>query len=171
MSEKRFPSGAGSQFDSAMPGMGSGPVTLSKENVGTRYVTTAFRTLVDPENPNDVKKVHELQDAITADQPGGSGKFERPEWDAVSQKRFATRYSSSEQTLPDSKGMFGTKDQVDPVRHLVGTAMAWGGNPEKDAVYLTITPHNNDETNPRKLTVKNVPVNGFWSISMYNANG
>jgi hypothetical protein len=74
-------------------------------------------------------------------------------------------------TLPDSKGMFGAEGQVDPVRRLIGAAMAWGGNPEKDATYLTVTPANNDDTSPRKLTVKDVPVDGFWSISVYNAQG
>ena len=27
--------------------------------------------------------------------------------------------------------MFGTKDEVDPVRHLIGTANGWGGNPRE----------------------------------------
>ncbi len=74
-------------------------------------------------------------------------------------------------TLPDSKGMFGTKQQVDPVRRLIGAAMAWGGNPEKDATYLTVTPPNNDNTDPRRVVIRNVPVDGFWSISVYNAEG
>ena len=39
-------------------------------------------------------------------------------------------------TIPDFKKAFGTKAQVDPVRHLIGTAAAWGGNPDKDASYL-----------------------------------
>src|SRR6185503_3757764 len=39
---------------------------------------------------------------------------------------------------------FGSKEQVDPVRHLVATAAAWGGNPDKDATYLNITPSGND---------------------------
>ena len=43
-------------------------------------------------------------------------------------------------TLPDTKGMFGPRGGVDPLRHLIGAASAWGGNPEKDALYLNVTP-------------------------------
>jgi hypothetical protein len=45
---------------------------------------------------------------------------------------------------PDTKGMFGALGHVDPIRHLVGAAGAWGGNPEKDALYLNVTPEEND---------------------------
>jgi hypothetical protein len=68
-------------------------------------------------------------------------------------------------------GQFGTKDQVDPVRRLIGAALLWGGNPEKDALYLNVTPSKNDGTTIYKLNVKDVPVDGFWSISVYNAEG
>jgi hypothetical protein len=67
--------------------------------------------------------------------------------------------------------MFGTVDQVDPLRHLIGTASGWGGNPEKDATYVTVTPAHNDGTTVHRLTVRDVPVDGFWSISVYNAAG
>ena len=67
--------------------------------------------------------------------------------------------------------MFGAKDEVDPVRHLIGTAMAWGGNPDKDAIYLNVTPARNDGTTVYRLTVNDVPVDAFWSISVYNAQG
>ena len=73
--------------------------------------------------------------------------------------------------MPDTKRMFGKKDQVDPVRHLIGTASGWGGNPEKDATYVTVTPSKNDGKTVYRLRVKDVPVDGFWSISMYNAAG
>jgi hypothetical protein len=67
--------------------------------------------------------------------------------------------------------MFGTRDDVDPVRHLIGSAMGWGGNPEEDALYLNVTPSKNDGKTVYRLTIKDVPVDGFWSISVYNAEG
>jgi hypothetical protein len=147
-----------------------GKVTLAKDKIGTRYVMTAIRTLVDPNDPKDVQRVHALQDAIKVNQKN-PGKFEVPRWDHASQKNVRDALLTLGATLPDSKGMFGTKDQVDPTRRLIGAAMAWGGNPERDAKYLTVTPVNNDDTSPRKLTVQNVPVDGFWSVSVYNAQG
>src|SRR5262249_15896597 len=38
------------------------------------------------------------------------------------------------ETIFNTRRMFGAdKDQVDPVHHLVGSALVWGGLPEKDA--------------------------------------
>lgn len=46
-----------------------------------------------------------------------------------------------------------------------------GGNPDKDATYLNVTPANNNGTTVHKLDVKDVPVDAFWSVSLYNAEG
>ena len=43
--------------------------------------------------------------------------------------------------------------------------------PKKDALYLPITPGRNDGATIHKLTVEDVPVDGFWSITVYNAEG
>jgi hypothetical protein len=150
---------------------GAGSHTLSKERIGTRYVATAIRTLVDPADPKDVAAVHVLQDAIKVDQPGGPGKFEVPNWDQASQKTVREALLVLASTLPDTKRMFGPKDTVDPVRRLIGAASAWGGNSEKDALYLNVTPPRNDGKTVYRLDVKDVPVDGFWSISVYNAKG
>jgi hypothetical protein len=150
---------------------GAGSHTFTREKIRTRYVLIATRILVDPASPEDVKQVHALQDAIRVEQPGGPGKFEVPNWDQASQKKVRDALIVLGSTLPDSRRMFGPKDQVDPVRHLIGTAMAWGGNPEKDAIYLNVTPSKNDGTTVYRLAVKDVPVDGFWSVSVYNTKG
>ena len=130
----------------------------------------ALRTLVNPDDPADIEQVHTLQDGIKVDQKSG-GQFKVPNWDPVSQKRVREALLTLGSTLPDSKGMFGAKDQVDPVRRLIGAAMAWGGNPENDATYLNVTPAQNDGKVAHRLPVKNVPVDGFWSIIVYNKDG
>jgi hypothetical protein len=148
-----------------------GKHALTKKDIGTRYVLMAVRTLVDPANADDVKRVHALQDAIKVEQPGGPGKFEIPNWDTVSQKKIRDALLVLGASTSGFKHAFGSKEQVDPVNHLIGTAMGWGGNPEKDATYVGVTPPGNDGKTAYRLTVKDVPVDGFWSISVYNAEG
>ncbi len=150
---------------------GAGSHVLTRDEIGTRYVVTAVRTLVDPNLPGDLDAVHALQDAIKVEQPGGPGKFEIPNWDHASQSVVRRNLLGLAATLPDTKGMFGRKDEVDPVRRLIGAASAWGGNPERDALYLNATPPNNDGKAVYRLKVKDVPVDGFWSISVYNEKG
>ncbi len=149
---------------------GAGSHTFTREKVGTRNMAVAIRTLVNPADPKDVEQVHALQDAIKVSQKG-NGKLEMPNWDAASQKKVRDALLVLGSTVPDFKRSFGTKDQVDPVRHLVATAAAWGGNPDKDATYLNITPTKNDGATVYKLNVKDVPVDAFWSVSVYNAAG
>ncbi|WP_441259737.1 DUF1254 domain-containing protein [Bradyrhizobium sp. 521_C7_N1_3] len=150
---------------------GAGSYTFDKNKVGTRYVLVALRTLVDPNDPKDIEKVHALQDAVKISQKS-SGKFEIPNWDAASQKKVRDALLVLASTTGGFKSAFGSKEQVDPIKHLVGTAAGWGGNPDKEATYLSFNPEKNDGNTVYKLTVPgNVPVDGFWSISLYNAEG
>jgi hypothetical protein len=149
---------------------GAGAHTLTREQIGTRYAAVAIRTFVDPVDPKDLDKVHALQDAVKVSRQS-PGTFEVPNWDPVSQKKVRNALLVLGSTLPDFKHAFGTKEQVDPIRHLIGSAAAWGGNPDKDATYLNITPAKNDGTTVYRLNVKDVPVDGFWSVSVYNAEG
>ena len=150
---------------------GGGTYKLSRQQIGTRYVVVAVRTLVDPSDPADLDKVHALQDAMKVSQPGGPGRFEIPNWDPVSQKKVREALLGLASTLPDTNRMYGRKEDVDPVRFLIGAAMGWGANPPKEAMYLNVVPSKNDGATIYRLKVKNVPVDGFWSVSLYNADG
>jgi hypothetical protein len=148
------------------------PHTLTQKNVGTRYAMVAIRTLVDPNDPKDVAEVHRLQDAIQLSQPGGPGTLEVPNWDTASLDEIRNALLALAKHNPSFGHAFGVPGQVDPIQHLIGTAAGWGGNPDKDASYARFTPPKGDGKTVYKLTVpKNVPVQSFWSVSVYNAKG
>ena len=149
---------------------GAGHYTFTKDQIGTRYVMVGVRTMVNPADPKDLQQSHRLQDAIVISQ-NNQGRFDVPGWDPVRQKKIRDALLMLGESLPDTRRMFGAKAEVDPVRHLIGTAIGWGGNPEKDALYLPVTPDQNDGETIYRLTVKDVPVDGFWSVSVYNAHG
>jgi hypothetical protein len=149
---------------------GRGEHMLTRDEIGSRYAMVAIRTLVDPTDEADLDTVHALQDAIAVQQDH-SGSFGIPKWDPVSQQAVREALIQLSATLPDSNGMFGSKDDTDPVRHLIGSASAWGGNPEKDAIYFSVHPADNDGATVYRLSVGQVPVDGFWSVIVYNKDG
>lgn len=149
---------------------GAGTHTLTRGQVGTRYAIVALRILVDPGDPKDLAAVHALQDAVRVEQ-ARPGRFEAPNWDPAGRKKVHDALVELGATVPDFRKAFGRRGEVDPLRHLIVTATAWGGNPDKDAVYLSVIPPLNDGRTVYRLTVKDVPVDGFWSVTVYNAQG
>jgi hypothetical protein len=150
---------------------GPGNYTYNRAEVGTRYLFLALRILANPGDPQDVKQAQALQDAVVVKQKS-AGRFEIANWDPVTHKKVRDLLLALNTTLPDLQRAFGSKSQVDSVRHLIGTASAWGGIPDKDVLDRKVTPSKNDGAAIYRLTVPaKVPVDGFWSITVYDANG
>ncbi|TPI63278.1 DUF1254 domain-containing protein [Mesorhizobium sp. B3-1-7] len=149
----------------------AGSYKLTRDTIGTRYAIAVVRFLVNYTNKADIEQVHALQDAVQFSQEG-TGTFDVPNWDEASLKKVQAALLQLGTTVSDTRRMFGaSEDQVDPVKHLIGSAMLWGGAPEKDSLYLPTTPARNDGATIHKLTVGEVPVDGFWSLTVYNKEG
>jgi len=144
--------------------------TLTEEKVGTRYVFLALRTFADPNDEKDMKAAHQLQDAVSVKQ-ADIGKFEVPDWNKkeVEQMRDTIRVVAS--TVTDAGKMFGKKEELDPVYWMLGAALGWGGLPAEAASYVNVVPEKNDGKTPYTLTVKDVPVDAFWSVTLYDEKG
>ncbi len=141
---------------------------LSIEDHGTRYVLLAMRVFVDPVDPDDVTAGNAVQDglALTA---GSSEPLVIPDYDHVSFAAVRDALVALGRTVGGTDAMFGTSADVDPVRHLIGTAIGWGGLPAQEATYLTVEPGL--PIGDYRIVVSDVPVDAFWSISVYNAEG
>ena len=146
----------------------AGSYELTGDTFGTRYVAVAVRTLVDPADPADLAAVAAIQDGITLT-AASSAEFEYPDYDAASLDETREALLTLARNISAFDRTFGSKDEVDPVRHLIGTAAGWGGLPTSEAVYIGVDPRL--PVGRYELTVGDVPVDGFWSISVYNAAG
>jgi hypothetical protein len=141
---------------------------LTVEEFDTPWVAVAARILVDPADEEDVASVNALQDELRIE-AGSSKPFEQPDYDTASLD--ATRQALLElaRHVGGFDHAFGGRGDIDPVRHLVCTAAGWGGLPDSEARYLSVEPGK--AAGAYELTVRDVPVDGFWSISVYNAEG
>jgi hypothetical protein len=146
-------------------------LTLTREMAGTRYAVALIRTFADAGDAADLKAAHAAQDAVTISQTS-VGSFKVPSWDPVTHKKAREALLAlSALGGPESAERFGRKEDVEPISWLLATAAGWGGNPRRDAVYQSGIPQRNDGRTPHVLHVKDVPVDGFWSITQYNAQG
>lgn len=148
-----------------------GEYLITKEDVGSRYVQITIRTFVDATSLEDNKAVSAIQDKIITKQ-SSVGKFEIPDWEEASRKETQGHILGLVKGMTNTKNMFGDELEVDPIRHLIGTAAGYGGLNQEHAMYLNVYPEKNDGQTAYVLHVpKDVPVDAFWSISVYNKKG
>jgi hypothetical protein len=141
---------------------------LRRADHGTQWVAVAARILVDPSDPDDVAVVNALQDGL-AIEAAAATPFTAPDYDAEGLDATRAALLELARGLRGFDRAFGAKGDVDPIRHLIGTAAGWGGLPASEATYVGVEPDGHEGA--FALTVRDVPVDGFWSISVYNADG
>lgn len=142
--------------------------SLSAEDLGSDFVLAAARILVDSEDPDDVSIVNALQDALAVSSTGAR-EFAAPAYDESSFAETRQAILTLAKGLGGLERCFGRAEDVDPVRHLLATAAAWGGLPENEAFYINVDPRL--PVGEYSLRVDDVPVDGFWSVSLYDAEG
>jgi hypothetical protein len=146
----------------------AGEHTLTGDQYGSRYVLVGVRILVDPTDPADVAAVAAIQDRLAID-ADSSQTFVMPDYDVQSLDATRDALLALAHGLDNFDRTFGTREEVDPVRHLIGCAAGWGGLPTSEATYIGVGP--NVPPGDYELVFKDVPVEAFWSVSVYNARG
>jgi len=145
-----------------------GEYDLTVAEFETPWVLVAVRVLVDPADPTDIATVAAIQDQVKLD-ANSAKPFEMPDYEMSSFDATRKAVLELAKHVGNLDHSFGTRDEVNPVRHLIATAAGWGGLPDREARYISVDPSG--VSGNYKLTVQDVPVDGFWSISVYNADG
>ena len=159
-----------SQDHSIWAEYGPKQVVLDEKIVGTRYALLLVRTFLDPNDEADVKAAHALQDAIIVRQ-ADKGRWEDPGWNKEEVEAMREKINVVAAALPPTGTCFGRKEELDPIYWLLCAAYGWGGLPRQDSTYAAGVAEKNDGKTPYTLTVKDVPVDAFWSVTVYDDKG
>ena len=145
--------------------------TFTRQGIGTRYLVTALRPLSTHTNRRTSMRCMPCRCG-----QGRAARAARAQFvtsalgNRIARKGRAKRSCAlaaecSDTSVSSAREARSTRSVID----WLGTRL--GRNPEKDALYLDVTPDKNDGKTVYRLDGKDVPVDGFWSISVYDAKG
>jgi len=146
-----------------------GTYKLTQAEVGTRYAYLIVRTFIDADDAEDIKAANAIQDQLKIE-GGGTGPLDIPDWNTEQVLIARGALNTLAKLGGTNEGGFGSREETDPIAHLMWAAAGWGGLPPKHTSGDIGAVADNDGT-PHVLNVKDVPVNAFWSVIVYNADG
>lgn len=147
---------------------GGEDIELTAQDHGTPFVAVIARVLVDANDPQDIKIANALQDKITITALS-SREYRRANYDTESRKTTRELFRQLGAGIGDASFCNGKEAEVKETRHKICAAIGWGGLPTYEVVYA-----KNQEARALgdyQLQLKDGPVKGFWSISIYNDKG
>jgi hypothetical protein len=112
-----------------------GTYELTMDEYDTPFVMVTIRTLIDPNDPADAAEVAALQDAIVIESVSNE-PYTHPEYDEETRIATLDAFQPLIEAIPDTSHSFGSKDEVDPIRHLLATASGWGRSARTRGVLL-----------------------------------
>lgn len=136
----------------------------------TDFVLIAIRTRIDPNDPADSEKVRALQNAVKltiyATEP-----HVMPNYDMEQLVAMRDKLAAEAAEFGSLNNMQGARGSVDERMHVLGTAAGWGLLPDANARYLSYG--QEDGQGCFQATYAAPPFNqgGFFSITMYDADG
>jgi hypothetical protein len=146
-----------------------GKYTFKQKEIGTRYMVFVVRTLADPNDEKDMARAHKLQDGIIVSQTDIGDMSGLQDWNEKEMLAMRKAFNALGSSLSSSASFFGVKCDRSYMQNGMGIAVGWGGMQMKDALYLPTQVAKNDGKTAYAITVpKDVPVDGFWSITVYN---
>lgn len=145
---------------------GGGQYQFTIEQFETSFVWVLVRTLIQNGDEQDISTAHTLQDQIRVSslsaRPYTHVDYDRESFDVTSHL-----LAELGKALADNSKAAGSREEVDPIKQLIVSAYGFGTLPEKESLLIVKEP-NLPSTGAYRLQLAGVPVDGFWSLAIYN---
>jgi hypothetical protein len=136
----------------------------------TDFVMVAVRTRINPNDPKDVAQVEALQKEVIISAEATEPHV-LPDYDMKQLVALRDKLAAEAAKKGSLNNMQGARGTVDEHMHLLGTAAGWGLLPDENARYLSYGQQDGNDCFAANYKVPPFNQGGFFSITMYNADG
>jgi len=136
----------------------------------TDFVMVALRTRIDPNDPEDGERVKALQKAVVLS-VNAAEPHVMPDYDMDQMVALRDELAAEATSLGSLNNMQGARGTVDERMHMLGTAAGWGLLPDANARYLSYGQEDGQGCFTATYAVPPFNEGGFFSITMYDADG